>query len=175
MRKAYKTLTSYEFNVLNRVIDKTGNDCWAFLKQDSRGIDYFWDMEERRRMCLKSGLEVIADALSFQEGLDYCRLEWHERVTLRNLFAKCEIELDPSVDWRLPKFHGLHIDEFKKLLKESKGNWYRKDGDDYCVDDVIYQFGRDNACFGVVLCGPKDGEMWLNANLKKYASILNED
>lgn len=68
MRKAYKTLTSYEFNVLNRVIDKTGNDCWALLKQDCRGIDYFWDMEERRRMCLKSGLEVIADALSFQEG-----------------------------------------------------------------------------------------------------------
>ena len=166
MKKAYKTLTSYEFNVLNRVIDKTGNDCWAFLKQDCHGIDYFWDMEERRRMCLKYGLEVIADALSFQEGLDYCRLKWHERVTLRNLFAKCAIELDPSVDWRLPKFHGL---------QESKGNWYRKDGDDYCVDDVIYQFGRDGTCFGVVLCGPQDGELWLNENLKKYASILKED
>lgn len=175
MKKAYKTLTSYEFNVLNRVIDKTGNDCWAHLKQDCHGVDYFWDMEERRRMCLKSGLEVIADALSFQEGLDYCRLEWHERVTLRNLFAKCEIELDPSVDWRLPKFHGMHLTEFKGLLKESKGNWYRKDGDDYCVDDVIYQFDKYDICFGTVLCGPHDGEMWINNRLRKYSSIYKED
>jgi hypothetical protein len=175
MKKAYKTLTSYEFNVLNRVIYKTGNDCWAFLKQDRRGVDYFWDMEERRRMCLKSGLEVIADALSFQEGLDYCRLKWHERVTLRNLFAKCEIELDPSVDWRLPKFHGMSLAEFKELLKESKGNWYRKDGDDYCVDDVIYQFDKYDTCFSIVLCGKHDGKTWIANRLRKYSSIYKED
>lgn len=175
MRKVYKTLTDYEYKVLSKVARKTGSDCWFVIKQDCHGTDYVYDWEEGKRMCLRTGVEVLADSIDCQENFDNCRLEWPERVTLRNLLAKLRLELDHSVDWRLPKFHGLHIDEFKKLLKESKGNWYRKDGDDYCVDDVIYQFGRDDTCFGVVLCGPHDGELWLNANLKKYASILKED
>lgn len=175
MRKAYKTLTDYEFNVLAKVSRKTGSDCWFVLKQDCHGTDYVIDWEEGKRMCLKTGVSLLADGIDCQENFDNCRLEWHERVTLRNLFAKLGFELDSSVDWRLPKFHGMHISEFKKLLNESKGHWYRKDGDDYCVDDVIYQFDRYDKCFSVVLCGEHDGELWLNERLKKYASILKED
>ena len=151
MNRAYKTLTDYEFNVLNKVLDRTGNDCWAWLKQDCHGVDYVYDMEERKRMCLKTGVGLIAEGLDCQENLDNCYLEWHEKVTLRNLFDKLKIQLDQSVDWRLPKFEGLPLEDFKKLLKESKGD-YQKSGDDYYVSGEIYQFDRYDKCLGVVHC-----------------------
>lgn len=151
MRTSYKTLTDYEFNVLNKVLDKTGMDCWAYLKQDCHGVDYIYDMEERKRLCLRTGVGMIAEGLDCQENLDNCYLKWHERVTLRNLFNKLKIELEPSVNWRLPQFEGLPLEEFKKLLKESKGD-YQKRGDDYYVSGEIYQFDKYNKCFGVVHC-----------------------
>lgn len=151
MNRTYKTLTDYEFNVLSKVSRKTGSDCWFVLKQDCHGTDYVYDLEERRRMCLKTGVGLLAEGLDCQENLDNCYLEWHERVTLRNLFNKLKIELEPSVDWRLPKFEGLPLEEFKKLLKESKGV-YQKRGDDYYVSGEIYQFDKYDKCFGVVHC-----------------------
>ena len=152
MRKAYKTLTGYEFNVLNKVLDRTGCDCWAFLKQDCHGVDYVWDMEERKRLCLRTGVGLIAEALDCQDNLDNCRLEWNERVTLRNLFNKLGVELESSVDWRLPEFVGIPLDEFKKLLNESNRYDYQKCGDDYYVDGEIYQFDRYGKCFSIVHC-----------------------
>lgn len=175
MRRAYNTLTDYEYNVLARVSRKTGSDCWFVLNQDCYGKDYVIDWEESKRMCLKTGVRILMDSIDCQENFDNCCLEWHERVTLRNLFAKLDLELDPAVDWRLPKFHGMHLTEFKELLKERERSFYCKNGDDYCVNDIIYQFGKDDKCIGVVLCGPNDGELWLNARLKKHPSILKED
>ena len=175
MRREYKTLTDYEYKVLSKVARKTGSDCWFVIKQDCHGVDYVYDWEENKRMCLRTGVSLLADSIDCQESFDNCCIEWHERVTLRNLFAKLDLELNPAVDWRLPKFHGMHITEFKQLLKESKGDWCRKRYDDYCVNDIIYQFGNDDRCFGVVLCGPNDGELWLNARLKKHPSILKEN
>lgn len=101
MRKAYKTMTDEEFNVLNKVLDRTGNDCWAFLKQDCHGVDYVWDMEERKRYCLKTGVGMIADAIDCQENFDNCHLDYEERVTLHGLFVKLGIEPDPTVDWKI--------------------------------------------------------------------------
>ena len=152
MNRAYKTLTDEEFNVLNKVIDRTGMDCWAFLKQDCHGVDYVYDMEERKRMCLKTGVGMIAESLDCQENLDNCWLKWSEKVTLRNMFEKLGIKLDSSVDWRLPEFIGLPLNDFKKLLKEYKGEDYQKHGDDYYVDGEIYQFDIYDKCFNIVHC-----------------------
>ena len=175
MKRAYKTLTDYEYKVLSKVARKTGSDCWFVINQDCHGTDYIYDWEESKRMCLKTGVGILADSIDCQESFDNCWLEWTERVTLRNLFAKLDMELDPIVDWRLPKFHGMHITEFKKLLKEIKSGFYCKSGDDYCVNDIIYQFDKYDRCFGVMLCGPVDGELWLNERLKRHPSILRED
>ena len=152
MRKAYKTLTDYEFNVLAKVSRKTGSDCWFVLKQDCHGTDYVIDWEEGKRMCLKTGVSLLADGINCQENFDNCRLEWHERVTLRNLFAKLGIDIDPSVDWRLPEFIGMSLDDFKKLLNESNRYNYQKSGDDYYVDGEIYQFDRYGKCFSIMHC-----------------------
>lgn len=101
MRRAYKTLTYEEFNVLNKVIKKTGLDCWAAIKQDCHGVDYIYDMEERKRMCLTTGVCLIAEALDCQENFDNCGLEDDERKTLLDLFLKLNIVIDPAVDWKL--------------------------------------------------------------------------
>lgn len=101
MRRAYKTMTDDEFNVLNKVLDRTGNDCWAFLKQDCHGVDYVWDMEERKRYCLKTGVSMIADSIDCQANFDNCYLDYEERVALHGLFTKLGIEPDPAVDWKI--------------------------------------------------------------------------
>ena len=152
MKKAYKTLTDYEYRVLSKVARKTGSDCWFVIKQDCHGTDYIYDCEQSKRMCLKTGVRILADSIDCQENFDNCRLEWTERVTLRNLLEKLGIDLGPLVDWRLPEFVGMTFDDFKNLLKEYKGEKRQKHGGDYYVDGNIYQFGRDDKCFGVVRC-----------------------
>ena len=152
MRKAYKTLTDYEYKVLSKVARKTGSDCWFVMKQDCHGTDYVYDWEEGKRMCLKTGVGILADSIDCQENFDNCWLEWTERVTLRNLFRKLGIDLGPLVDWRLPEFIGMPLDDFKNLRKEYKGEHYQKHGDDYYVDGEIYQFDRYGKCFGIVHC-----------------------
>jgi hypothetical protein len=101
MNRAYKTLTDYEFNVLSKVSRKTGSDCWFVLKQDCHGTDYVYDWEERRRMCLKTGVGLLAEGFDCQENLDNCCLDNVEKKTLKDLFAKLNITLDPAIDWKL--------------------------------------------------------------------------
>ena len=101
MRKAYKTLTEYEYKVLSKVARKTGSDCWFVIKQDCHGVDYIYDCEEGRRMCLKTGVSMLADSIDCQENFDNCWLNYNERRTLRDLFAKLNISVEPSVDWKL--------------------------------------------------------------------------
>lgn len=101
MQKTYKTLTDNEYNVLDKVARKTGLDCWFVIKRNCHGTDYIYDLEERKRMCLRTGVELLADSIDCQENFDNCCLEYDERNTLRNLFLKLEIIIEPSVDWKL--------------------------------------------------------------------------
>lgn len=150
MRKAYKTLTNYEYEVLSKVARKTGSDCWFVIKQDCHGTDYIYDWEQSKRMCLKTGVSILADSIDCQENFDNCCLEWNEKVTLRNLFKKLGINIGRSVDLGLPEFVGMSIDNFKKLIHSSERYDYQKCGDDHCVDGVIYQFDKYDKCFSIV-------------------------
>lgn len=104
MRKAYKTLTDEEYKVISKVARKTGSDCWFLLRQDCCGVDYVYDLEKRKRMCLKAGVSMLAESIDCQENFDNCCLSDHEKFTLKNLFDKLKIELNPSVDWKLSLF-----------------------------------------------------------------------
>lgn len=68
MRKAYKTLTDAEFNVLNHIASRTKNDCWFCLRQTRSGTDYIFDLEERKRMCLRNGIALLCEGLDCQEN-----------------------------------------------------------------------------------------------------------
>jgi hypothetical protein len=151
MRTSYKTLTDAEYNVLNKIATRTKSDCWFWLKQDNHGVDYVHDLEEGKRMCLKTGIGQLCEGLDCQENYDNCWLEWHEKVTFKNLLEKLKITL--NVDWEIPIFIGMSRLEFIKLYKQAKTNkaWCKKDGDDYCVDNVVYQFSKDDTCFSIVI------------------------
>lgn len=151
MRTSYKTLTDAEYNVLNKITTRTRNDCWFWLKQDKHGTDYIWDIEEGKRMCLRTGIGLLCEGLDCQENYDNCWLEWHEKVTFKNLLAKLKIEF--NIDWKLPMFNGMSRTEFVELYKQAKTNraYCKKDKDDYCVDNVVYQFGKDDTCFSIVV------------------------
>lgn len=101
MRRTYKVLTYDECKVLSKVARKTGSDCWFVLKQDCYGVDYVYDREERKRMCLKTGIGILADSIDCQENFDNCWLDYEERKTLKDLFEKLNITVDPSVDWKI--------------------------------------------------------------------------
>lgn len=101
MRKAYKTLTDDEYKVLSKVARKTGSDCWFTLKQDCHGVDYVYDWEESKRMCLRTGVSILAESIDCQENFDNCYLDYSERKTLQGLFEKLGIVIKPAVDWNL--------------------------------------------------------------------------
>lgn len=93
MRTSYKTLTDAEYNVLNKIADRTGMDCWFYIKQDCNGVDYIWDCEEGKRMCLKTGVGLLCEGLDCQENYDSCELNDGERIIFKNLLDKLNIEL----------------------------------------------------------------------------------
>ena len=99
MRTTYKTLTDNEYKVLNKVARKTGCDCWFVLKQDCHGVDYVYDIEERKRMCLKTGVRMLVDSIDCQENFDNCCLDGDEKWALAQLFIKLNISLNESVHW----------------------------------------------------------------------------
>lgn len=101
MRKAYKTLTDEEYKVLSKVSRKTGLDCWFVIKQDCHGADYIYDWEDGKRMCLKTGVGILADSIDCQENFDNCWLDDEERNILRDLFLKLNITIGSAVDWKL--------------------------------------------------------------------------
>lgn len=150
MKRAYKTMTDGEYKAFGKVIDMTGNDCWAHIRQDKNGADYIYDREEKRRMCLKTGVTIMAEVLDHaQEVFDNCHLEWNERVALKQLFDKVGAKC--NVDFRIPQFIGMPLHLFLNLLSSSQVKAQRN-GDDYRVDDTIYQFDANNVCFSVVTC-----------------------
>ena len=150
MRKSYKTLTDAEFNVLNRIAEKTKNDCWFYLKQTRSGTDYVFDLEERKRMCLRNGVALLCEGLDCQENYDNCNLDWVEKVTFRNLLAKLKISV--SFDFKLPCFEGMPKEKFLEYFEEAEEKYFEnaeeidssKEGDRYRILDVCYVFGYEH-------------------------------
>lgn len=93
MRTSYKTLTDAEYNVLNKIASRTKNDCWFWLKQDKHGTDYVWDLEEGKRMCLKTGVGLLCEGLDCQENYDNCDLTASEDKVFKELLGKLQIEI----------------------------------------------------------------------------------
>lgn len=147
MRTSYKTLTSDEYNVLNVISSRTKNDCWFWLKQDKQGVDYVWDLEEGKRMCLKTGVGLLVEGLDCKENYDNCWLNCFENLTFRNLLKKLNIEFDITYDG--PEIMGMPKQKFIEYCKDNNIK-FKKYGDEFLVGDMIYQFDRYEKCFGFV-------------------------
>lgn len=147
MRTSYKTLITDEYNVLQLISRRTKMDCWFWLKQDKNGVDYVWDIESRRRLCLKTGVSWLAEGLDCYDIYKDCRLNCFEDLTFRNLLKKLNIEFNVSYDG--PSVIGMLKQDFIEYCKENDVK-FKKYGDEFLVGDMIYQFGHDGKCFGFV-------------------------
>lgn len=147
MRTSYKTLTSDEYNVLNLISNRTKDDCWFCLKQDKDGVDYVWDIESRRRLCLKTGVGCLAECLDYYDTYQNCRLNCFEDLTFRNLLKKLNIGFGVTYDG--PSIIGMSKYEFVEYCKDNNVE-YKVFSDDILVGDMIYQFGQDSKCFDFV-------------------------
>lgn len=147
MITSYKTLTSDEYTVLQLISSRTRMDCWFWLKQDKNGTDYVWDIESSRRMCLKTGVELLVEGLDHYDIYKDCRLNCFEDLTFRNLLKKLNIEFNVAYDG--PSIIGMSKQDFTEYCKENDVK-IKKYGDEFLVGDMIYQFDKGEKCFSVV-------------------------
>lgn len=93
MRTSYKTLTNEEYNVLNKIARKTKMDCWFYIKQDGKGMDYIYDLEDKKRICLRTGVGYLVNGLDCKENYDSCDLTNIESKTFLELLFKLKLVL----------------------------------------------------------------------------------
>lgn len=78
-------LTSYEFNVINKIARKSKMDCWFCIKEGkSNGIeyDYVFDCENNKRMSLRQGIKQLIDGVIEENILELTEYEKYILVKL---------------------------------------------------------------------------------------------
>lgn len=107
-------LSNEEFNVLNKIATKSKMDCWFYLKQDSDGNDYVYDLEESKKLSLSDGILMLDEGIT---SLDDYNLSEDEKYTYISLMYKISNKSLPPIS-RLQKllFNALVILEENHCL-----------------------------------------------------------
>ena len=58
------TLTGEEFNLLTRIASWSKMDCWFMIKQRRSGEDYVFNLEEHKKMSLRTGIRLLMEGVS---------------------------------------------------------------------------------------------------------------
>ncbi len=81
-------LTTNEYNALQHITSINKMDCWFSIRQTTKGEDYIYDLEERKRISLKRALEEIHGGLIEE---DFWELLPKEQYALNDLFKKYKL------------------------------------------------------------------------------------
>ena len=57
------TLSSEEYNLLTRIARKSKMDCWFLIKQTKKGEDYVYDLENRKKISLRTGIRQLMEGI----------------------------------------------------------------------------------------------------------------
>lgn len=63
------TLTQKQYDAVEKVARKSGMDCWFSIKQDSAGNDSVYDLENKRALPLRAGIEELAEGVTSYDGI----------------------------------------------------------------------------------------------------------
>ena len=63
-------LTTIEYNTLNKIAAQTKMDCWFFIKQNKRGQDYVFDLENRKVIGIRRAVAELAEGIVDLNELD---------------------------------------------------------------------------------------------------------
>lgn len=88
---AIKRLSDEEYYVLDVILTKTKMDCWCSLRTDSKGNDYVYDIEERKRIPLRDAIAIVMDGVGCKENLDACNFTPGNVFVLKNLLERMNI------------------------------------------------------------------------------------
>lgn len=66
-----KTLSEEQYNLLNKIAEKSKMDCWFLVKQHVKGKyageDYVFDLENRKQMTLKAGVNELVEGITSED------------------------------------------------------------------------------------------------------------
>lgn len=150
MRYKIKTLTKHQYAMLNRIARRTKMDCWFDIRQRGDGTDYVYDMEDRKRLCLKTGIGLLMEGFDCEENYDGCALSYMEEFALWDLCRYLGIEL-PS--YMQPIIHkGISSENLIALLNEDHIDYElgNEDEDAIKCQDYVFQFDQDGMLFDIV-------------------------
>ena len=57
------TLSSEEYNLLTKIARKSKIDCWFLIKQTKKGEDYVYDLENRKKISLRTGIRQLMEGI----------------------------------------------------------------------------------------------------------------
>ena len=62
-------LTQDQYDVVEKIARKSGMDCWFSIKQDAVGNDSVYDLESKRTLPLRAGIEELAEGVTSYDGI----------------------------------------------------------------------------------------------------------
>lgn len=78
-------LTNKEYKLLCKIARQSKMDCWFYIKQTKKGEDYVYDLENRKRMSIRTAIYQLMEGI---EGMYDEYLDEQDRETMILLLLK---------------------------------------------------------------------------------------
>ena len=92
-----KKLTDDQYNVLLKIAQKTHMDCWFDIRTDKENVDYIYDVENNKRISLRSGIRELLEGVDSEECYINCDLSKKEDAIVAQLARILKIKF--GKDW----------------------------------------------------------------------------
>ena len=79
------TLNHDEYDLLTKIAEKSKMDCWFLIKQTKKGEDYFYDLEEGKRLSLRTGIRQLMEGIDSMYDMYF---EGNERDIMISLLSR---------------------------------------------------------------------------------------
>ncbi len=79
------TLSADEYNLLKKIAEKSKMECWFLIKQTKKGEDYVYDLEEGKRLSLRTGIRQLMEGI---DGMYDMYFEGNERDVMISLLSR---------------------------------------------------------------------------------------
>lgn len=80
------TLSKEQYEIIDKIATKTKCNCWFSIRQDDKGNDYVFDIEENKKMSLLDGLSLLWNS-NWDKLIDH-----NEILIIKELFNTLYIE-----------------------------------------------------------------------------------
>lgn len=97
MKSLGYVLSTMEFYTLNKIARNTKCDNWLLIKQNFFRGDYIYDLEEHKKLSLKSGILMLFEAIDEQSLIDSCELTKEEIEVVKGLVKHFDLKVFENI------------------------------------------------------------------------------